>query len=79
MTPLMKTGAQRFITEEDIYALPRGDTSKELGDSLQSHLSAHEKTTSRVLWIALFKSYGGPFAIAALVRALSSSAACQVR
>ncbi|KAF9005892.1 metal resistance protein YCF1 [Cyathus striatus] len=59
MTSLMKKGASRFITEDDLPALATKDESHNLGDALQRELKKH------VLWKALFVAYGGPYAVAA--------------
>ncbi|GAA6005323.1 hypothetical protein JCM10207_002938 [Rhodosporidiobolus poonsookiae] len=35
MTPMMKTGYAKFLTEEDLWALPPADTARSLGDRLE--------------------------------------------
>ncbi|TNY24017.1 hypothetical protein DMC30DRAFT_371993 [Rhodotorula diobovata] len=35
MTPMMKTGYRKFLTEEDLWALPPDDTARALGDRLE--------------------------------------------
>ncbi|KAF9556671.1 metal resistance protein YCF1 [Agrocybe pediades] len=59
MTPLMKIGASRFITEEDLPPLRTSDKSVNLGNDLKAALEKH------TLWKALFVAYGGPYASAA--------------
>ncbi|KAG9024994.1 hypothetical protein FS837_005122, partial [Tulasnella sp. UAMH 9824] len=70
MTPLMSTGASRFITEEDMYALDVNDESKNLGDRMQEYWDRQEKKTSGALWRAMYHAYGGPYAFAAFLKVL---------
>ncbi|KAG9023908.1 hypothetical protein FS837_005575, partial [Tulasnella sp. UAMH 9824] len=70
MTPLMSTGASRFITEEDMYALVVNDQSKNLGDRLQEYWDRQEKKTGGALWRAMYHAYGGPYAFAAFLKVL---------
>ncbi|KAG8965978.1 hypothetical protein FRC03_012713 [Tulasnella sp. 419] len=70
MTPLMKTGASRYITEEDMDALLPEDESKELGDRLQRHWNNQKVKSSWALWKALALSYGGSYALAAGLKVL---------
>ncbi|KAF9473354.1 multidrug resistance-associated ABC transporter [Pholiota conissans] len=59
MTPLMKKGASRFITEDDLFPLVPSDESVNLGNDLKKAMEKH------TLWKALFVAYGGPYAVAA--------------
>ncbi|KAL1677546.1 P-loop containing nucleoside triphosphate hydrolase protein [Schizophyllum commune] len=63
MTPLMRKGATEYITEEDLPALKPADESRNLGNTLAGHLAR-----GRSLWVALFLSYGGPYAVAACLK-----------
>jgi ATP-binding cassette subfamily C (CFTR/MRP) protein 1 len=69
MTPLMKYGYANFLAEEDLWALAKNDATKSTGkafeDSWQYELK-HRKNPS--LWLALFRSYGGPYVIAAFFK-----------
>ncbi|KAG5642914.1 hypothetical protein DXG03_001885 [Asterophora parasitica] len=64
MTPLMKKGAARFITETDLPALRPHDESANLGKDLENALKKH------TLWKALFIAYGGPYAEAAVLKVI---------
>ncbi|KAG8854878.1 hypothetical protein FRB96_007278 [Tulasnella sp. 330] len=68
MTPLMTTGASRFITEEDMYELLPDDQSKVLGERLQNYWDRQKNKNSWALWRALAHAYGGTFAFAALLK-----------
>ncbi|KAF9442601.1 multidrug resistance-associated ABC transporter [Macrolepiota fuliginosa MF-IS2] len=59
MTPLMKKGVVQYITEQDLPALIPSDESENLSKDLENAMAKH------VLWKALFRAYGGPYAGAA--------------
>ncbi|KAG6861347.1 hypothetical protein C0995_001326 [Termitomyces sp. Mi166 len=62
MTSLMKKGASQFITETDLPSLQTHDESENLGKDLENALKKH------TLWKALFIAYGGPYAVAAILK-----------
>ncbi|KAG6837154.1 hypothetical protein H0H93_013744 [Arthromyces matolae] len=64
MTPLMKKGVSQFITEADLPSLRAPDESHNLGRDLQNALKKHTST----LWKALFIAYGGPYAVATVLK-----------
>ncbi|KAG9104389.1 hypothetical protein FRC06_002943 [Ceratobasidium sp. 370] len=68
MTPLMKLGYSRYITERDMSALSPGDTAHALSETLSSHWNQQLRSKNPSLWGALLRSYGGPYAIAALIK-----------
>ncbi|KAG8788253.1 hypothetical protein FRC12_014784 [Ceratobasidium sp. 428] len=68
MTPLMKLGYRRYITEKDVTALPPDDTARTLSDKLQQQWSRQLRSSKPSLWSALFRAYGGPYAVAALLK-----------
>ncbi|GAP89237.1 putative ABC transporter transmembrane region [Rosellinia necatrix] len=62
MTPMMRFGYKQFLTEDDLWGLARGTTTRSTGDRFDSawqYELAHRKNPS--LWIAMFKAYGGPY------------------
>ncbi|KAI9464554.1 P-loop containing nucleoside triphosphate hydrolase protein [Lactarius psammicola] len=65
LTPLIKKGARQFVTEDDLPELVPEDEASKLGQSLQRSMKDHKS-----LWMALFVSYGGPFAVAACLKIL---------
>ncbi|KAF8527278.1 P-loop containing nucleoside triphosphate hydrolase protein [Gautieria morchelliformis] len=65
MTPLMKLGSSKFLTEDDMYTLLPADESATLGARLQSAMERHSS-----LWVSLFVAYGGPFAFAAFLKVI---------
>ncbi|KAG1786323.1 P-loop containing nucleoside triphosphate hydrolase protein [Suillus plorans] len=65
LTPLMQKGSKEFITENDLPALLPRDESENLGNDLENALEKHSS-----VWLALFLSYGGPYAGAAALKIL---------
>ncbi|GAB1525242.1 hypothetical protein RhiTH_008400 [Rhizoctonia solani] len=68
MTPLMKLGYSRFISEKDMSALSPTDTAHSLSDRLQQQWSKQLESKSPSLWGALARAYGGQYAIAAVIK-----------
>ncbi|KAK4235406.1 hypothetical protein C8A03DRAFT_17849 [Achaetomium macrosporum] len=69
MTPLMKYGYSTFLTEDDLWALAKEDTTKSTGGAFEKtwkHELEHRKHPS--LWRALFRAYGGPYMLAAVFK-----------
>ncbi|KAJ7043446.1 P-loop containing nucleoside triphosphate hydrolase protein [Mycena alexandri] len=62
MTGLMEKGARQFITEDDLPSLLPSDESENLGSRLEKYLLKYG------VWRSLFSAYGGPFAVAALLK-----------
>ncbi len=69
MTPLMKLGHKQYLGEDDLWGLVRGDKTRETGkafeDAWEYELKHHENPS---LWLALFRSYGGRYVIAAFFK-----------
>ncbi|KAG8721625.1 hypothetical protein FRC09_007599 [Ceratobasidium sp. 395] len=68
MTPLMKLGYKRYITEKDVTALPPGDMARTLSDKLQYYWSRQLRSSKPSLWSALFRAYGGPYVVATMLK-----------
>ncbi|KAI9167494.1 Metal resistance protein YCF1 [Paramyrothecium foliicola] len=70
MTPLMRYGHKVFLTEEDLWGLAKqdrtGNTGAALDKAWEKELKARPNKPS--LWIALFRAYGGPYAVAAVFK-----------
>lgn len=72
MTPLMKFGYSNYLTEDDLWALQKTDTSRATGEAFQrawEYELEHRKKPS--MWLALFHAYGGPYALAAIFKLLN--------
>jgi ATP-binding cassette, subfamily C (CFTR/MRP), member 1 len=80
MSSLMKKGAQKYITEDDLPSLVPKDESANLGKRLQESMKKQsvpylqrlitlfDFITSKNLAVALFAAYGGPYAFAACLK-----------
>ncbi|KUI60128.1 Metal resistance protein YCF1 [Cytospora mali] len=76
MTPLMKFGYKHYLTEEDLWALQKSDTTKATGsafDKAWKYELEHRKSPS--LWLAMFRAYGGPYALAGMFKMLNDISA----
>lgn len=72
MTPLMKFGYNHYLTEDDLWGLQKTDTSKATGEAFDKawhYELEHRKHPS--MWLALFRAYGGPYALAAVFKSLN--------
>ncbi|CAO1628044.1 unnamed protein product [Parajaminaea phylloscopi] len=71
MNPMMKLGASKYLTENDLWSLPPGEDSESLGERF-----AHYYKTKRTadggprLWTSLAYSFGGTYAVAGLLKGL---------
>ncbi|KWU42263.1 P-loop containing nucleoside triphosphate hydrolase protein [Rhodotorula sp. JG-1b] len=70
MTPMMMAGYRKFLTEEDLWALPPDDTAYALGQRLEKAWQARRAKAAKrpSLTGALVSAYGGPFFTAALFK-----------
>ncbi|KAG4028259.1 hypothetical protein MFRU_023g00940 [Monilinia fructicola] len=76
MTPMMKQGYKKYLTEDDLWNLSKRDTTKSCSETFQEawdYEIEHKKNPS--LWIAIFKSFSGPYFRGALFKTVSDSLA----
>lgn len=76
MTPLMKFGYKEYLTEDDLWSLQSTDTTRATGsafDKAWEYEVEHRKNPS--LWLALFRSYGGPYMLAGVFKAFNDISA----
>lgn len=72
MTPLMKFGYKHYLTEEDLWALQKTDTSRATGEAFDSAWKYElENRKHPSMWLALFRAYGGPYALAAVFKSMN--------
>lgn len=72
MTPLMKFGYKHYLTEEDLWALQKTDTSQSTGEAFATAWTHElENRQHPSMWLALFRAYGAPYALAAVFKSLS--------
>lgn len=74
MTPLMRYGYKKFLTEEDLWNLAKRDTTKATGDAFKKAWEIeleHRKSPS--LWMAIFRAFSGPYFRGALFKVVSDT------
>ncbi|KAG7759026.1 hypothetical protein KL911_000163 [Ogataea haglerorum] len=75
LTPLMQKGSIKYLTELDLPALPSFLRSDHLSGVLESHWAKQLRSKKPSLAIALAKSFGGPFLVAALFKVVQDCCA----
>lgn len=86
LQPLMSLGARKFLSESDMWALPRGDEAEALGNTFQrtwmqleerarEHGREPSKTHRSRFWRSVLSSCGRPFFIAAVFKVAQDSLA----
>ncbi|KAI9645824.1 ATP-binding cassette glutathione S-conjugate transporter ycf1 [Ciborinia camelliae] len=76
MTPMMKNGYKKYLTEDDLWNLAKRDTTKSCSETFQEawdYEIEHKKKPS--LWMAIFRSFSGPYFRGALFKTVSDSLA----
>lgn len=76
MTPLMRYGYKKYLTEDDLWNLASRDTTKATGSAFKrawDYELEHHKRPS--LWMALFRAFSGPYFRGALFKTVSDTLA----
>ena len=76
MTPMMRYGYKKYLTEDDLWNLAKRDTTKATGAAFQESWEyelKHRKHPS--LWMAIFRSFSGPYFRGALFKTVSDTLA----
>jgi ATP-binding cassette, subfamily C (CFTR/MRP), member 1 len=73
MTPMMKYGYKEFLTQDDLWNLRKRDTTKSCSDTFTEawEIEMEKKKKKPSLWIALFRSFGGPYLRGAIIKSFS--------
>lgn len=74
MTPMMKYGYKKFLTEDDLWNLAKRDTTKATSAAFNEAWEfelEHRKNPS--LWMALFRGFSGPYFRGAIFKTVSDS------
>ena len=71
MTPLMKEGYKKYLTQDDLWNLRKRDTAKVTGTSLGDNWESELEKKHPSLWWAMFRSFGGPYFRATIIKTLS--------
>lgn len=75
MTPMMRFGYKNYLTQDDLWNLRRRDTTKVTGESLRDSWEIELEKKKPSLWIALARSFGGPYLRGAMIKTISDSLA----
>jgi ATP-binding cassette subfamily C (CFTR/MRP) protein 1 len=76
MTPMMKQGYKKFLTEDDLWNLAKRDTTKATGSKFQEAWEYElENRKNPSLWMAIFRAFNGPYFRGALFKTVSDSLA----
>jgi len=71
MTPLMRQGYKHFLTQDDLWNLRKGDTTKECGTAFQKAWDRELEKKRPNLWIAMFRAFGSPYLQGAIIKSVS--------
>jgi ATP-binding cassette subfamily C (CFTR/MRP) protein 1 len=76
MTPMMKHGYKKYLTEDDLWNLAKRDTTKATGSTfLEAWEYEVENKKNPSLWMAIFRSFSGPYFRGALFKTVSDTLA----
>lgn len=76
MTPMMAYGYKEYLTEDDLWNLAKRDTTKSTGSTFEKawdYELEHKKQPS--LWMAIFRSFSGPYLRGSLFKVVSDTLA----
>ena len=69
LQPMMTLGSQKYLTEEDMWALPPGEDAENLGRRFEKYYAqTRSKDGKPRFWTTLARAYGGPFLTAAFLK-----------
>ncbi|KAL1650643.1 ATP-binding cassette glutathione S-conjugate transporter ycf1 [Didymella pomorum] len=72
MTPMMKRGYNTFLTQDDLWNLRQRDSTKHTAAKFEENWGYEvENKKSPSLWMALFRSFGGPYFRGACIKTIS--------
>lgn len=75
MTPMMKYGYREFLTQDDMWNLRKRDAARATGSALEDTWSDELEKKHPSLWIALLRSFGGPYFRGTIIKTLSDTLA----
>lgn len=68
MTPMMKYGYKEFLTQDDLWNLRKRDTTRATAGTFEESWAIELEKKKPNLWIALFRSFGGPYFRGAVIK-----------
>lgn len=75
MTPIMKEGYNKFLTEDDLWSLRKSDTTYATSNKFDKAWETQLQTKNPSIWIALFRAFGGSYFRGALFKAVHDTLA----
>ena len=71
MTPLMKQGHRSYLTQDDLWNLRKGDSTRSSAASFDRAWEIELEKKQPSLWLALFRAFGRPYLRGAIVKSCS--------
>lgn len=71
MTPMMRYGYKEFLTQDDLWNLRKGDDTRNTSAAFEKAWAAEMEKKRPSLWIALFRSFGGPYFEGTIIKTFS--------
>ena len=68
MTPLMKYGYKEYLTQDDLWNLRKSDTTRSTFGVFEQSWQIELEKKKPSLWIAMFRSFGGPYFRGAVIK-----------
>ncbi|KAF2755816.1 multidrug resistance-associated protein 1 [Pseudovirgaria hyperparasitica] len=68
MTPMMKYGYKQFLVQDDLWNLRRKDSTRATVETFDQAWNIQMEKKYPSLWIALFRSFGGPYIRGAIIK-----------
>ncbi|KAK4548531.1 hypothetical protein LTR36_009441 [Oleoguttula mirabilis] len=75
MTPLMKHGYKTYLTQDDLWNLRKRDTTRSTSAVFEQSWEIELEKKKPSLWIAMFRSFGGPYFRGAVIKTGSDALA----
>lgn len=75
MTPIMKEGYNKFLTEDDLWSLRKSDTTHTTSDRFGKAWEIQLQNKNPSIWIALFRAFGGAYFRGGLFKAVHDTLA----
>lgn len=71
MTPMMKRGYKTFLTQDDLWNLRKRDSTRHTSQRFEDAWGNEMEKKHPSLWLALFRSFGGPYFRGAAIKTIS--------
>ncbi|TKA74270.1 hypothetical protein B0A55_06197 [Friedmanniomyces simplex] len=71
MTPMMRYGYKEFLTQDDLWNLRKGDSTHSTSGVFEENWNEELEKKKPSLWIAMFRSFGGPYFRGAVIKTLA--------